>query len=80
MVYATPMPALSSRTVQSVPGGIGDLRANHPVRPAADHPLRDDPAKTRRAALDAAGPARPYYRRPRRPGQSRNQRNEDVIS
>jgi len=48
MVCARPMPALSSRIVQSVSGDKCGPRANHPVRPAADHPVRDEPAKTRR--------------------------------
>jgi len=26
-----------------VSGDIGDPRANHSVRPAADHPVRDEP-------------------------------------
>jgi hypothetical protein len=50
------MPALSSRIVRSVSGDKCGPRANHPVRPAADHPVRDEPAQTRRAALDATGP------------------------
>jgi hypothetical protein len=47
MAYARPIPTLSSRIVQSVSGDICP-RASHSVRPAADHPLRDEPAKTRR--------------------------------
>ena len=57
---ARPMPTLSSRIVQSVSGDICGPRANHSVRPAADHPLRDEPAKTRRAALDTTDPAMSY--------------------
>src|SRR5258705_1483144 len=67
MARARPMPALSGRIVRSVPDGIGGPRANHSVRPAADHPVRDEPAKTRRAALDATGPARSCYPTPSPP-------------
>jgi hypothetical protein len=38
----------SGRIAQSVSGDKCGPRANHSVRPAADHPLRDEPAKTRR--------------------------------
>jgi hypothetical protein len=64
MACAKPKPTFSSRIVQSVSGDIGGPRANHSVRPAADHPLRDEPAKTRRAALDATGPAMPCHPTP----------------
>jgi hypothetical protein len=60
MACARPVPALSSPIVQSVSGDKYGPRANHSVRPAADHPLRDEPAKTRRAALDATGPVMSY--------------------
>jgi hypothetical protein len=64
MACAKPMPTLSSRIVHSVSGDTCDPRANHSVRLAADHPLRDEPAKTRRTALDATGPATSYYPTP----------------
>src|SRR5260370_39727171 len=67
MACARPVPALSSRIVRSASGDIGGPRANHPVRPAADHPLRDEPVKTRRAALDATGPAMSCYPTPSAP-------------
>jgi hypothetical protein len=67
MACARPLPTLSSPIMRSVSGDIGGPRANHSVRPAADHPLRDEPAKTRRAALDAAGPAKSYYPTPSAP-------------
>src|SRR5260370_27221031 len=67
MACARPVPALSSRIVRSASGDIGGPRANHPVRPAADHPLRDEPVKTRREALGATGPAMPCYPAPSAP-------------
>jgi hypothetical protein len=66
-VSARPMPTLSSPIVQSVSGDKCGPRANHSVRPAADHPLRDEPAKTRRAALGATGPVMSYYPTPSAP-------------
>jgi hypothetical protein len=72
------MPTLSSRIVQSVSGDLCDLRANHSVRPTADHPLRDEPAKTRRAALDATGPTVSYYPMLWRSSQFRNERNRGM--
>src|ERR1700750_433402 len=57
------MPTFPTRIVRPVSGDIGDPRANHSVRPASGHPVRNEPAKTRRAALDATAPATPTTRR-----------------
>lgn len=67
MACARPMPTLSSPIVHFVSGDKCGPRANHSVRPAADHPVRDEPAKTRRAALDATGPAMSYCPTPSAP-------------
>jgi pimeloyl-ACP methyl ester carboxylesterase len=55
------MPIFPTRIVQPMSGDIGDPRANHSVRPASGHPVRNEPAKTRRAALGATAPATSYY-------------------
>ena len=54
---ARPVPTFPTRIVQPVSGDMRDPRANHPVRPASGHPVRTEPAKTRRAALDVTAPA-----------------------
>ena len=49
------------RPPESFPYGSPDLR------PASGHPVRNEPAKTRRAALDATAPATSYYPTPTAP-------------